>query len=343
MSMWSTSADRTSDPSGGAEGSPLGLILLYHRVTEISTDPQLLCVSPTHFTEHLEILARVARPVSLRDIQQEHPTASSAPAVAITFDDGYADNLLQAAPILQRHGVPATFFVVAHAVDSGKEFWWDELDQLLLQPNTLPSSLHVKVSGLAGEWSLGEVATYSQEVWRRFSGWNVLQPPPTPRHATYLELSRRLRPLPFASRNEALEQLFIQAGLTRAARAEHRAVNAQEIINLPTDDLMDIGAHTMTHSQLGALAPDKQRAEIADGKQRLEEYLGRPVPSFSYPYGTRHDYTADTVQLAREAGFELACSNFAGVVKKTTDRFQLPRMLVRDWDGNEFERRLREA
>ena len=96
----------------------------------------------------------------------------------------------------------------------------------------------------------------------------------------------------------------------------------------------------MTHPALSALPAALQRDEILKSKARLEEFLGSPVDSFAYPYGKRGDYTAETVAIVQEAGFSCACSNFAGVVERLSNPFQLPRMHVQDWDGDEFARRL---
>jgi peptidoglycan/xylan/chitin deacetylase (PgdA/CDA1 family) len=84
-----------------------------------------------------------------------------------------------------------------------------------------------------------------------------------------------------------------------------------------------------------------QLDEILKSKARLEEILGHSTASFAYPFGGRRHYTEETVIAVRRAGFEWACSNFAGIVRSGTDRWQLPRFLVRDWDGDEFARNLK--
>jgi peptidoglycan/xylan/chitin deacetylase (PgdA/CDA1 family) len=76
-------------------------------------------------------------------------------------------------------------------------------------------------------------------------------------------------------------------------------------------------------------------------KARLKEILGQSPASFAYPFGGRQHYTEETVVAVRQAGFDWACSNFAGIVRSGTSRWQLPRFLVRDWDGDEFARNLK--
>ncbi len=78
------------------------VILLYHRVAELPSDPQLLCVTPQHFAEHLEILRKHANPMSLQQLVKTLQ-AGKLPrrGVLVTFDDGYVDNLNNAKPLLK--------------------------------------------------------------------------------------------------------------------------------------------------------------------------------------------------------------------------------------------------
>lgn len=102
-------------------------------------------------------------------------------------------------------------------------------------------------------------------------------------------------------------------------------------------DLVEIGAHTLTHTALPMLPIGSQKEEITASKTRLEKLLGRPVTSFSYPYG---HLSPETVAAIREAGFEYACSTVEEVAGSSADPFQLPRIMVTDRDGERFARLL---
>ena len=121
---------------------------------------------------------------------------------------------------------------------------------------------------------------------------------------------------------------------------ESEACTPEEIRRLREPGLIDIGAHTCTHPMLSRLPLHEQRQEISRSKELLEEIVGNPVEAFSYPFGTRLDYNAETVECVRRSGFHLACSNFEGHVRSSTDPYQLPRYLVRNWDGETFARQL---
>jgi len=108
------------------------LILLYHRVTTLANDRWSIAVTPSHFAEQMEVLRRRATivPLSALDSVAARPNARGA-TVLVTFDDGYADNLYEALPVLQRYDVPATVFVASDAVVQAREFWWDDLERLV--------------------------------------------------------------------------------------------------------------------------------------------------------------------------------------------------------------------
>ena len=314
-----------------------GVILLYHRVAELRCDPQLLAVKPQHFGEHLEIIKNQCSPVPLQKLVAglRGKTQTEFP-VAITFDDGYADNLVQAQPLLRRYSVPATVFVTAGYVGSGREFWWDELERLILEPAFLPKTLKLDI--LEGEnltWELGE-GSHAVDAWR---GWNVqVLENPTPRHALYRCLCDLLRPLPEQRRADVLGYIQKWAGMGSAGRPTHLSLTTAELAELDREDLVEIGAHTCTHSLLSSLSKGEQKKDVQDSKKILEKILNHEVSSFAYPFGGRVDYNEDSLAAVHDAGFELACANFPGAVWRYSDCFQLPRLLVRDWDGDTFER-----
>ena len=114
--------------------SPRPLILMYHRIADEPFDPWGNAVSPAHFKEHLEILRRTRQPLSLTEFVRGLE-AGTLPndAVALTFDDGYVDNLVGGKPHLAAAGVPATVFLATGYLGRLGEFWWDELARVVQQ------------------------------------------------------------------------------------------------------------------------------------------------------------------------------------------------------------------
>lgn len=114
------------------------LVLGYHRISGTDQDHRGLAVSPARFEQQMEVLARITHTIALRDVPRcLSGNGSAKPAVVVTFDDGYADNLHTALPVLERLGIPATFFIVSDYL--GREFWWDELDRLDTGSGPLPA------------------------------------------------------------------------------------------------------------------------------------------------------------------------------------------------------------
>jgi peptidoglycan/xylan/chitin deacetylase (PgdA/CDA1 family) len=320
------------------------LILLYHRVADLQSDPQLLSVTQAHFAEHLHILRQHARPMELREmVRALRENNLPRRAVAVTFDDGYADNLHNAKPLLERFDVPATVYVSSGYVDTSREFVHDTLEGLFLQPGKLPQQLALTIRGCTHQWDLGEEAYYSEEGYQRNRAWHVQKGEnPTPRHHVYRSLCQLVYSLPDGERRSVLDALIIWAGTQSVCRPTYRVLGSDEIRILAKGGLIEVGSHTVAHPVLSALPSVEQRDEVKRSKICLEEILSRPVTSFAYPYGTRSDYTAETVAIVREVGYDHACSNFEGLVRLGTDPWQLPRFLVRDWDGEKFACLLRE-
>jgi peptidoglycan/xylan/chitin deacetylase (PgdA/CDA1 family) len=336
---------------------------MYHRVGDLPSDPFQLAVSPRHFAEHMEILRLHFCPTRLLELaarlRGEGPPrrfigvrelagavrGQNIPSrtVAVTFDDGYQDNLTSAKPLMERWEVPGTVFVASGYVGRGREFWWDELERLLLTPGTLPEKVTLETNGDAFAWDLGPAARYTQADYESGRHWHgLLGGQPGPRQRLFLALHQRLRPLPERDQRRVLDRLRDWTGLTET-RPTHRTLSREELCRLDEGGLVEIGAHTVTHPVLSAHPPSVQREEILRSKKDLEQVLGHPVTSFAYPYGTVDDYTGDTLAVLSEGGFTTACTTTAGLVSRADDRFRLRRIVVRDVDGNAFARLLRDA
>ena len=322
--------------------SPGALILLYHRVAELESDPQQLQVSASNFAAHLQTIKEIATPISLSELVGNLRSGKvTSRSVVVTFDDGAADNLLTAKPILEREDVPATIFIATGYMKTAREYWWDEVERLLLQPGDLPSTLTLTINSHVHTWDLSAQTNYSKADYETHSSWHTTRTDePTLRHQLYRALINVLYPLEPDERFEQLDYLKQWAGDVTVSRDSHRPLTREEVKQLAASGHIEIGAHTVSHSMLAALPASQQRLEIEQSKADLEEILGLPVRSFAYPFGTLSDYTSETVSLVRQLGFDCACSNFKDLVQPGDDLFQLPRLIVRDWTPEEFRNRV---
>lgn len=296
---------------------PPVIVLIYHRVTTLPSDPDMLAVTPENFRQQMRYLKDT---VSLVRFEDDWAKAAK-PAVCITFDDGYADNALEALPILEDVGIPATFFVSTGSIDTGHAFWWDELERIVMGKLSIPPNFTLNDGRSVTTWPTG---TRSE------------------RQKLYQDMVHDLKTATVEERNGRLSQLRLWAGTQGEAAGPHRAMTREELRLLATSRWVTIGSHTVTHPRLSVLTPVQQAEEIAASKRHLETWLSRDIQVFSYPFGRRCDYTKTTVRLCREAGYSKAAANFAGQTHGWTDHYQIPRHLIRNWPLDTFAAKIRE-
>ena len=293
------------------------VVLLYHRVTTLACDPELLAVSPDNFLAQMRHLKET---VSLVGFEEDW-TKVPRPAVAITFDDGYADNVLEALPILDEVGVPATFFVSTGTIGTSLEFWWHELERTILEKRSLPTEFTLEDGCFSRSWPTG-TSLQRQEFYR--------------------EMLRLMSDADPQRRSNWRFQLRRWAQTGEGEGGRHRAMTVDELRLLAGKSGITIGAHTVTHSRLSTLSREAQRDEMLASKAQIESWLGRGIDTFSYPFGRRCDYTKQSMALCRQAGFTKAAANFPGQAHLWTDPYQIPRHLVRNWPVETFAQKLRE-
>jgi peptidoglycan/xylan/chitin deacetylase (PgdA/CDA1 family) len=314
---------------------PQAIILLYHRVADTDSDPQLLCVSPKNFADHMEVLRTTCRPTSLHELTKRKTlNIWGPPRVAITFDDGYADNFTNAKPILLQNEIPATVFVTTGFVGTKQTPYWDELANIFLHSPTLPSILTLLANGQIKSWEFDGERHIDVT-------WNVLQKNIYARQSAYQTLCDYLRSLPPHTREQVMNKIREWSGFSETVTTDNLFMTVEQLQRITDDGVVVVGAHTITHPNLACLPIQEQRREIVAGKRQLEEMTGHKVCSFAYPYGDRDSYTSETVHIIQEEGFDCACSNYGGTVWFGSNRCQLPRMLVRNWSAEEFSDHMR--
>ena len=294
-------------------------ILIYHRVLA-RPDPLFPGeVDRALFERQLRLLKRfytvLPLPVALQRLQD-----GSLPqrAACITFDDGYADNAEHALPLLQQHGLHATFFIATGYLNGG-QMWNDRvIDAVRQAPG---ATLDLRDLGL----DCLPLASLAQ------------------RRAAIEHVLGKLKYLPFEQRQRLAVDIRRRAGGAMRTMAPAMLTTFQ-LQRLHAAG-MGIGAHTVSHPILAALSDRAARNDIANGKRELEQLLQAPVTLFAYPNGKAgRDYGPAHVAIVKSLGFTAALATDWGVARPGAglDLFQLPRFTPWDKGRLAFLWRLRQ-
>lgn len=206
---------------------------------------------------------------------------------AVTFDDGYRDNIAHASPVLQRHGVPWTLYAVPDFLDGRGRLWWLELERAIAASDALDVVL-------GGEEIRLPVATPAQKA------------------AAHGRIARRLKSGTARELEQTLASLHRAPGCAPGALVREMCASWDEIAALSRDPLVTIGAHTLSHPVLSRLSEDEAAREIAGSKEVLEARLARPVRHFAFPHGDADAAGPRERRLAAEADFVSAVTTRPG-------------------------------
>jgi peptidoglycan/xylan/chitin deacetylase (PgdA/CDA1 family) len=287
------------------------IVLCYHRVAHKKTDTNNIIVSPDNFRaqiNHIQKNYPVAR-------FEESWTEIKKPTIVITFDDGYADNLHTALPILKEAGVPATFFISTEQLGSRKEFWWDTLERIVMGDGQRPARFTLHPPGCGKSWPTATVEE---------------------RMTLFRELHHLFMNGTAADRAIGLRQIGRWGGGNAGPSDAGGHLTVAELRTLAGTAGVTIGAHTLTHPRLATLSEERQRREIVESRRQLEKILGRKIEVFAYPFGKKSDFNGASVRICREAGYLRAAAAFAGEAHRWTDPHRIPRHFIHDWDHTRF-------
>lgn len=278
-------------------------ILSYHNVEGTWAFPAAGGAGLRGFRQQLDWLGRHMHVVGLGDALAAIRRGDALPkrSVAITFDDGYRDNLDLAAAELRARAMPATFFLVPRLIDRTVRPWWE-----------------------VAAWAL-TAATATRLEWE---GREVRLDGRRERAEAAREIARSLKRVDRPERERLVSALV--AELAPAGPEPDfgglyvDADGARELAGLG----FTIGSHSMWHAILSRETPQEQAADLAGSKRDLEALLDRPVTLLAYPNGTSADYSAHTIAAAGAAGYTNAVTTRIGLNGGQTPPFELRRFIV---------------
>jgi peptidoglycan/xylan/chitin deacetylase (PgdA/CDA1 family) len=303
--------------------SPSLVILTYHRILPgqsplRQTEQPGMAATPEALDMHINLLKRLgAKFVSLDTWlgAQRENTALPRLAVAVTFDDGWQDNYEHAFPVLKKHKVPATIFLVSQRINTPWQFWPEQVLDLLI--NHAHHLDHQALQWLRPYLSDMPTSTNSSTPYTMMQADSVI------------------------NRVKALDDHTIETNLAQARNAipalsqaslnTRPLLNKQELDTMLASGLVTFGAHTRHHYRLNHLAsPSDLESEIAGSHKDLEELGLKPVNIFCYPNG---DITGKGEQLV-QSHFTAACTTERGWNKKPSNPFFLRRFNFHDGNGS---------
>jgi peptidoglycan/xylan/chitin deacetylase (PgdA/CDA1 family) len=285
-------------------------ILMYHGVSAESEFQGLRNAAQLHlpredFIAQVRVLKKHRKVIAISDMVEGLRQGDDlSNTVALTFDDGYDNNLRVAAPILADHGMPASVYLATDHIGTEHWIWTDRIERAFD---------HTSCTQLALDD--GAVLSLASEEARRLA-----------LHAT----KRRLKQLSVADRDAALDRLCNQLGVADARPYDdYRFLDWAQARQL-VDAGFEVGAHTVHHAILSRLPAEEAEREILQSRDAVVAGVGRCCPVFCYPNGKPEDVTPAVIDTCRR--------HFAGALATTRgparpeDLYQLARIAA--WGGS---------
>jgi peptidoglycan/xylan/chitin deacetylase (PgdA/CDA1 family) len=275
-------------------------IFYYHRVND-DNDPFFSAISTSLFEQQMHYLARHYRVLSMTQLLRHLQAGDSLETVvAITFDDGYADNYHNAFPILQRFGLPATIFLTTGSIDSPQPLWFEQLAEVVKK--TTREFIDVEID-------------VPRRLWMRTQ---------KERLASNEAILHGLRVLEDSERQVRLAEILQYLGPVTTSERRNKMLTWDQVRRMKECGI-DFGGHTVNHPFLSRMPLSSATWEISECKRRIEEELQHAVEYFAYPNGRAQDFGETSKELLRSAGYRAAVTTIWGMNYRSTDAMELRR------------------
>jgi peptidoglycan/xylan/chitin deacetylase (PgdA/CDA1 family) len=223
--------------------------------------------------------------VSLDEAVRRLHVEDAPPFAAFTFDDGYADNLTHALPVMEQFEAPFTVYVTTGVVTREIDAWWLGLAALVQKQK------RIALPGLGRGYECPDPA-------RKRDAFRSIE---SAVHRDFAVL---------ASVRAAIEDADIDC----AAMTDREALSGQQLRSLARHSLVTVGGHTATHRNLAEASEPAVEWEMAENRKFLQATTGQPVEHFAYPFGHVRACGNREAEIARKVGFRTAVTTRLGAL-----------------------------
>ncbi len=281
-------------------------IAFYH---EIGDDRGVLgkaAVSPQTFKKQIQYMAGLYNGISLNDLHGCLEGKNPVPRypLVVTYDGGFIGNHTHAYPVLKKHRIPATIYLVTEYLEKQVTPWQFRLRYII--KNTPRNSFAVTLVDFDKTFRLSDLDE---------------------RISCSYELGRYLAAMQPEEREAIVDSFARELDIPVDSIPSNLFLTAKEIGALGADELIDFGSHTLSHPSLVAIPSEEAHREISESKLRIEKLTGKETASFCYPYG---HFSEDTKTLVAQSGYDSATTTAFGLNSKSADRYELKRIGIQD-------------
>ncbi|PID38974.1 MAG: hypothetical protein CSB49_02800 [Proteobacteria bacterium] len=276
------------------------MIVMLHQITEDSTpfrrglDVDVFDAFCAYIAKHYDVLP-------LEELERRRRSGRvPSRGIALTFDDGHADNYHLALPILRRYHLPATVFVTTGFINNDYVPWSTRL--ALILEHAQPPDGPIDLDGLTLDLS---------SIDRRL--------------AAQAQLGEHFQNLEKARTDALIDELGERLNVAVEEACKREICTWEQLTEMNNAGFRP-GAHTVSHPFLTRIPVEDARREMAQSKEEIEGRLKTKVESFAYPNGKERDYNDAVRDAARQVGFSLAVTALHGVNDATRDPFDLRRV-----------------
>lgn len=293
-------------------------ILLYHGVTNI-VQKGIVNYSGKHiylkiFENQMKFLSKNVDVLSMNDVVEIYRQGKGWPknAVAVTFDDGFQNNYINAAEVLEKYKIPTTFYVCAGMINTDLMFWVDKVEDCINR--TKNSSLKIKLS----DYCQFDLSNDKYKI-------NAIN-----------EIKKYCKTLASDEKNQIINNLIEYTGVkpTIESSSDYKLMTWAELNNLKKNKLFTIGGHTLSHEIMSSQNIEKMKTDVKATLSLLDYNLNQKTRHFSYPEGQNHHYNRNVISLLIENGIICSPSAIDGINFKE-DLFNLKRIMP-NFMGREF-------